>query len=456
MSEKTLTLTFCGGAGGVTGSNFLLEGEGIKLLIDCGLFQGCKFCDDDNRKPFLYDPKSISALLITHAHLDHVGRIPRLVSEGFRGPIYSTPATRDIAEAVLGDSLKILREEAAREHLPPLYEEADIRQAFSQWKTVLYHEPLALPGDITCLFRDAGHILGSSIIECAYRGKKVVFTGDLGNSPSPLLNDTEQITDATYLVMESTYGDRNHTERWHREEVLEDIVEDAVMWGGALLIPVFSVERTQTLLYEMNKLVEHGKIPKAPVFVDSPLAVKITAIYRKRIEELNATIRQEVKSGDDIFAFSGLTFTTSAEESRMIEKKPNPKIIVAGSGMSAGGRILGHERHYLEDPKSTVLFIGYQAAGSLGRQIADGARKVTINGEDIKVRARVVRLQGFSAHKDSDGLFEFAAHSADTLKKIFVVMGEPKSSLFLVQRLRDYLGLDVRAPKVGDSVVLEF
>ncbi len=456
MSEESLTLTFCGGAGGVTGSNFLLEGTDVKVLVDCGLFQGCKFCDDDNRKSFPYAPQAISALVVTHAHLDHVGRIPKLVREGFRGPIYSTPATKEIAEAVLHDSLFILTEEARREGKPPLYVPEDVARALSQWQTVAYHQETSLPGGLTFRLLDAGHILGSSIVEISYRGKKIIFTGDLGNSSSPLMRDTEPVTDATYLVMESTYGDRNHTEKWHREEVLEDVIEKALLWGGALLIPVFSIERTQTLLYEFNKLVEHGKIPKVPVLVDSPLASRITAIYRRRSNELNEAIQKEMQAGDTVFDFPGLIFTGSPEESRAIEKRPNPKIVIAGSGMSAGGRILRHEKVYLEDPKSTILFIGYQAAGSLGRQIVDGVRSITINGQKVTVRARVVKLEGFSAHKDSDGLFAFVEQSVDTLKQVFVVMGEPRASLFLTQRIRDYLGLDARAPKVGDSVTLEF
>ena len=455
MSTAPLTLSFHGGAGGVTGSNFLLSAEGTRLLIDCGFFQGPAVAEEQNKKPFPYEPKTITALLVTHAHLDHIGRIPLLMRNGFSGTIYSTSATKDMAAAMFQDSLSLLGEEAKRHGHEPLYTSEDVDRAFALWRTIPYGERMALPGNLAFTFRDAGHILGSAMAEILYQGKKIVFTGDLGNSPSPLLHDTEVITDATYLIIESVYGDRNHERRDERRNRLEDALEDAIRWGGTLLIPVFSVERTQTLLYEMNALLEDGKIPSVPVFVDSPLALRITEIYRKRMDEMNSKVKERVRSGDDVFQFSKLKFTHTPQESAAIEKVPGPKIIIAGSGMSHGGRIMRHEARYLPDPKSTLLIIGYQVPGSLGRELQSGAKKVIVSGQMIPVRARVVTLSGYSAHKDSDGLFAFVEGTADTLKKVFVVMGEPKSSLFLVQRIRDYLGVDARAPELGESVQLE-
>jgi len=457
MNENHLTLIFHGGAGGVTGSNFMLRGrDGTEILIDCGMEQGQKFAEDENRKPFPYDVTKVKTLLVTHAHLDHIGRIPQLVKAGFRGAIYSTAATKDIADIMFSDGYFLLEEQAKRDNLPLLYTLEDVREALGLWQTVSYDEKKELEGGFSFALRDAGHILGSAMVEITYRSKKIVFTGDLGNSPSPLLNNTKEITDATYLVMESVYGDRNHEGRQDRTNHLEDILEDAVKWGGTLLIPVFSIERTQTLLYEINSLVENGKIPSVPVFVDSPLAYKVTEVYRKRVNELKSAVQDQIKKGDDIFKFPKLKFTLTPQESGAIEHVAGPKIIIAGSGMSHGGRIRHHEARYLADPKSTLLLVGYQVPGSLGRQLEDGAQSVTVDGVKTAVRARVIKLSGYSAHKGSDGLFAFVERTADTLKQVFVVMGEPKASLFLVQRIRDYLGLDAQAPQKGDSVELEF
>lgn len=452
---KKAQLTFCSGAGEVTGSNFLFEAEGTKILIDCGLIQTRKTSDDRNFEPFLYDPKEITALFVTHAHLDHVGRIPRLVEAGFGGSIYSTVPTKSIAELMLIDSLGILSKDAKRDNLPLIYTEEGVVRSMKQWKTFGYHEPITV-GPFSIVLRDSGHILGSAMVEITYNGRKIVFTGDLGNSPAPLLNDTEKVTDADYLVMESVYGDRNHEP--HKEKIrrTEEAIEDTVKSGGALLIPAFSLERTQDLLFEINNLVEKGRIPSIPIFLDSPLAINVTKIYRQSTEFFNTQTRSQIKNGDDIFNFPGLKMTPSTDESKSIHLTPNPKVIMAGSGMSNGGRIVHHERMYLPDPKSTLLLVGYQAAGTPGRMLQEGVKTVHLLGTEVAVNARVVSIFGYSSHKDADHLFSFAEDTAEKVKKIFVVLGEPKSSLFLAQRLRDYLGVDASVPEGGDIVQLEF
>lgn len=452
---KKVAIQFCSGVGQPTGSNFLFEEpSGKKILIDCGLLQGKKVAEDENREPFPYDPKTIDFLFITHAHIDHVGRIPKLVHDGFRGVIYSTPPTREIAELMLMDSMGVLAKESAHDQKEPLYVEADVRASMALWQTKGYHQPVVV-GEATFVLRDAGHILGSSMVEITIGGKKILFTGDLGNSPAPLLRDTEKITDIDYLVMESVYGDRNHEDRGIRKNLLEDAIEDTVKSGGVLMIPAFSLERTQELLYELNDLVENGRIPEVPIFIDSPLAIKVTSVYKKFEDYFNAQAQHVIKTGDDIFKFKGLRFTLATEESKAIKEIPSPKIILAGSGMSNGGRIIHHEKNYLSDPKSTLLIIGYQIPGSLGRVLQDGGKNVRILGEDIFVNAKVKSIHGYSAHKDSEHLVEFVSTSADSLKKVFVVLGEPKASAFLAQRLRDYLGLSAVIPSPNERVEIE-
>ncbi len=453
---KTSTIHFWGGTGEVTGSNFLFETKQLKILIDCGLFQGCETCEDKTRKPFQYDPASIQYLFVTHAHLDHIGRIPKLVKDGFRGIIYSTQPTKDLSELALHDSLQILTEEARENKQEPLYEKTDIAKTMALWKTLPYHEALTLPDGVSVLFKDAGHILGSSMIEFSRGGKKLVFTGDLGNSPTPLLRDTEAITGADYLVMESVYGDRVHESRDERRELLEDVVEEVVAQRGVLLIPAFSIERTQEILFEIEQMMEHKKIPAIPVYVDSPLAIEAIEVYKRHKNYFNKEVTYIIASGEELFSFKQLKLVKTKEESQKIHEAPNPKIIIAGSGMSMGGRIITHEKFYIADPHTTILIVGYQAPGSLGRSLEEGEKKVSIFDEEVEVKARVVEITSYSSHKDSDALLQFVGEGVDSLKKVFVVMGEMKSSTFLTQRLRDYLGVNATAPQEGDSATIEF
>lgn len=451
-----LTLTCWGGVGFVTGANFLLEGEPGKFLIDCGLRQGDRFAEEDNYKDFPYDPKTIDALFITHAHLDHIGRIPKLVHDGFRGKIYSTKETAALVRVMFDDALSLLTREAAEHHHEPLYVRADVDAALSQWIGVNYHEAIELSGGLSFFLKDAGHILGSAMIEFSYGSKKMLFTGDLGNSPSPLLRDTESPQGSDYLLMESVYGDRNHESHEDRDARFAKILRETIAKGGAVVMPTFSLERTQNILYSLNNLIEEKKIPSVPVFLDSPLAIKVTEIYRESQDDFNDAIKKEIASGDDIFNFPKLEFTPTARDSAHIEKTPNPKIILAGSGMSAGGRVTKHEMDHIEDPKSTILLVGYQSLGTLGRKLLDGAKSVTVDGRTYAVRAHIEQISGFSSHKDSDRLVAFVGETAESVRRVFVAMGEPKASLFLIQKLRDTYGIDATFPEQGKKYVLDF
>lgn len=453
----SINLTFCSGVGSVTGANFLLElakeeNQNItKILIDCGLIQGEKSAQLENRDDFGYSANEIDILFVTHAHLDHVGRIPKLVKEGFEGVIYSTPETMALAELILTDAVGLLHREAVNEGIMPLYEEKDMKKAFTLWKTISYNTDtqVKLKDDsmLNVYLKDAGHILGSSIFNFTYNNKKMTFTGDLGNSPTPLLKDTESIEGSEYVVMESVYGDRNHESKEMREEKLKEIIKSTIQKGGTLVIPAFSLERTQVILYEINKLVENKQIPKVPVFMDSPLASKVTDIYKNSTLLFNEKVQQEIRNGDDIFDFPGLEFTESSQDSKSIDHTKPPKIIIAGSGMSVGGRVIHHEEVYLSDPKNTVILVGYQTLGSIGRHLLDGEKEISIHGQKIKVRAKIESILGYSSHKDSDHLLEFIATTQNTAKKVFVVMGEPKASLYLAQKIRDNLGIDALYPE---------
>lgn len=444
-------LTFCSGVGSVTGANFLLElekeGKTTKILVDCGLIQGEKAAQAENRNDFGYKASEIDILFVTHAHLDHVGRIPKLVKEGFEGVIYSTPETMALAELILEDAVGLVQREATNEGVLPLYEERDMKKAFTLWKTIPYHTETPFPEGFSIYLRDAGHILGSSIIQFTYEGKKIVFTGDLGNTPTPLLKNTEPITGADYVIMESVYGDRNHEPKDLRRKKLEEVIKSNFAKQGTLIIPTFSLERTQVILYEINKLVESKAIPIMPVYVDSPLATRITDVYKSSTHLFNEIAQGEIKGGDDIFNFPKLSFTVSVPESRSIDHAKSPKIIIAGSGMSVGGRVIHHEELYLPDAKNTVLLVGYQTLGSIGRHLLDGEKKVDIHGTEVQVKAKIESILGYSSHKDSDHLLEFAATAQDTAKRIFVAMGEPKASLFLAQKIRDNLGVEALYPE---------
>lgn len=452
------TLYFHGGAGGVTGANFLLEDSAMPergILVDCGLFQGTSYAEDANYAALPYDPKKISHLLITHAHIDHIGRIPKLVKEGFTGAIVSTEATRALAEPLLLDSQALLEREAHDDGHAPLYGKEDVAAALKLWSGVSYEERVALPNGYSARFLDAGHILGSAMIEVSRDGKRIVFTGDLGNDQSLLVGPVADVSEAEYFVMESVYGDKAHDGIDDRAGRLERIIEASASREGTLLIPAFSTERTQDLIFEIRSLFMDKKVPSMPVYVDSPLAEKITRAFLAYPKYFREGIRARVEGGEDIFTFPELRFVADSEESRKLHEKKGAKIIVAGSGMSQGGRVQSHQRAFLPDARNTLLIVGYQAAGSLGRRLIEGAKEVTIRGEKLPVRARVETLYGYSAHRDTDGLLSFVHRAAGTLSHVYVVMGEPKAALFLTQRIRDFIGIQASAPEQGAKALLD-
>jgi len=456
-----MELTFCGGAKNLTGANYLLESGGkkkkSKVLIDCGLFQGSSFCEKLNYKPFPYNPKEIEAVLITHSHIDHIGRLPQLYKAGFRGKIFSTPPARDFSEELLIDSEHLLTNEAEEKRLAPIYSLEDIVKTMALWETTEYHQKFAI-NDFEIEFFDAGHILGSAFIKIKEKnGPSVVFSGDLGNMPAPLLKNTETIKEADYALIESAYGGRLHEDLAVRKDMLEDAIEEVAKSGGVLMIPAFALERTQELLFELNELVENSRIPKTPVFIDSPLAIKLTSVYKKYSQNpayFGTEAISLLRKGDAIFDFPGLKLTLTVQQSKEINDVPPPKVIIAGAGMSQGGRILHHERRYLSDPKSVILFITYQVKDSLGRRILDRAETVKIFNEEIPVKCRIKTIAGYSAHADQPQLLNWLRPMRLSLKKVFLVQGEEDQMQFLSQKIIDELAIETTIPLLGEKHVL--
>lgn len=453
-----MKLHFLGGAQAVTGSNFLLEANGKKILIDCGLRQGIGFCDEINCDPFPFKPEEIDAVFVTHAHIDHTGRLPKLIKKGYKNKVYSTEPTRDISELLLLDSEHIMKRETDRLNQEELYNTENVISLMRQWEGIPYHKTISV-GDVHVTAYDAGHILGSAFYKVEAEGKKIVFSGDLGNYPAPIIRSTEFIEGVDYVVIESTYGGRIHEPIETRKIKFEQIIEETISKKGVLMIPSFAMERTQDILYQLNDLIENNKVPRIPVYLDSPLAIKLTAMYRKYDSNFNDEARALINSGDKIFNFPGLHTTLQTEQSKEINYAPNPKIIIAGSGMMQGGRMIHHARRYMPDHNSTMLFIGYQATGSLGRKILDGSKSgkpfsVKIFDEDIPVNCKIVAIGGYSAHADQPRLIEWLRHTKDSLKKIYTCMGEPKEAEALILQIKSELNLDAEMPKINQVVEL--
>lgn len=455
-----MKLTFYGGAGHVTGANYLLEAGGLRILIDCGMIQGSRYNDEMNYQPFAYNAAAADVLFITHSHVDHMGRIPKLIRDGFTGPVYLTEPTAGIVAAALPDTLDRAMTDAKQFGLPPLYGEGDMKAAIALFRGIPYRQEIMLNDRVRVHAQDSGHVLGSATWIFEVREgdttKRISFPGDIGNMPSILLNDIDYPSEVDYTLVESAYGNRIHPPREERAAMLLKVIRETVDRRGVLMIPSFAVERTQELLLEMDRFFEAGTLPKVPVFVDSPLAIKITEVYGQYSSYFNAGAREILKDNDGLFRFPWLTFTPTVIESKHINNVQGAKIILAGSGMSQGGRIQHHEMRYLSDSKNTILFVGYQVQGSLGRRIQDGEKVVTIFGEHVPVRCHVESIGSFSAHADQNGLIEFIRNAArgDRLKKCFVVQGEEDAAEALALRAHTELGVDAHVPAIGDSVEL--
>ncbi len=448
MTTRDLTLEFHGGVGEVTGACYLLRSGKTSILIDCGMFQGSHFFENKNFDPFKFDVTEIDALFVTHAHMDHIGRIPKLIKDGFKGRIYSTPETKELSALLLEDGLNFMKEPNV------LYREKDIERALAHWDVIPYHEPVTV-GGASVVLRNSGHILGSAMAHIILEGKNILFTGDFGNTPSVLLPPPEPMPQGIeYLIIESTYGNKVHPQEGARAVQLERALEDTFTRGGTLMIPSFASERTQDILYELNDMVTHNRVPHMPVYVDSPLATRITEVFRAHTDAYNESVQEMMKKDPHIFDFKGLMFTTTVDESKAINDVKPPKVVVAGSGSSSGGRIIHHERRYLQDPGSILLIVGYQPAGSLGRRLLDGAKEATIKGETIPVRAEIRKISGYSAHADGPQLYSFIEKGKDGLKKIFVVQGEDEAAGQLAQDVKDRLGVSAVTPALYETFEL--
>jgi metallo-beta-lactamase family protein len=432
------------------------------------MYQGSKATEALNRRPFLFEPASIDCVLLTHAHIDHSGLLPRLCQAGFGGKIYATKATTDLCKIMLADSAHIQEFEAEIANrkgrragvtpLEPLYTVDDAFRCLQHFQPVHYNEPQELFPEISVKFDDAGHILGSSIIEVSVTEAgttvKLVFSGDLGQPDQPLIKDPTYIDSADYIIMESTYGNRQH-EQYDKQEALAKIINDTVRRGGNIVIPAFAVGRTQTILYYLHQLLKAGKIPDLPVFIDSPLAISATDIFVHNPEEFDIeAYDMVVNQQDNPLKLPHLVFTRTPEESKAINLIKVPAVIISASGMADAGRILHHLKHNLWRPESSVLLVGYQAEGSLGRRLLDGAKQVKIMGEEINVKAKIYNLDGFSAHADQHQLLEWLSHLKQPPANIFIVHGERESSGAFADLIKERFGFPSYIPGFGDSAVI--
>ncbi len=467
-----MEIKFYGGAGMVTGSNYLIETNDYKILIDCGMFQGNDLIESKNFKKFPYDPKEIDYLILTHAHIDHSGRIPKLVKDGFKGRIISTNPTYDLSKIMLLDSASIQesdikwenkkRERAGKNLIKPLYTKEDANKSLNFFEPYFLNQMIKLNDNISLRFRDAGHILGSAIVELWIKEErketKFVFSGDLGVKGRQIINDPETVEDADYIIVESTYGNRLHNEMKNRKDELISIINKTAMRGGTVLIPSFAVGRTQEIIYELNKYYEYESIEehmRIPIYVDSPMAVKATRAFIRNSSSFNEETRQLILSGDNPFTFDNLRYIESQEESKLLNRYKFPKVIISSSGMATAGRIRHHLKHNLWKKENSLVFVGYQAEGSLGRILLDGSKKVKLLGEEIDVKLEVYNLEGFSAHADRKGILNWLSGFKNKPKKVFVVHGEEEASKYLSLEIEKELGFKTIVPKLGDSYKLK-
>ena len=456
-----MRIQFCGATTGVTGSCHLIRTENHNVLLDCGQFQGGKAQEAMNRDEFPFDPKEVECLILSHAHIDHCGRIPLLVKRGYTGPVYCTSATADLLKVMLEDSAYIHEKDAEWEtkrsrraggpDIEPLYTLEDADKALRQVVPVEYDQLIELNDDIRFVFNDAGHILGSAVTELWVKEggeeTKIVFSGDLGMMNRPILRDPTIIKKADAVIMETTYGNRLHPDNVMDVRKLIDIIVKTTDRGGCVVIPSFAVGRTQELLYELNKFYdEHteydDKLDKVNVYIDSPMATTATEVFRRNAQVFDEEARNYIVSGDDPLDFKNLHFTRSTEDSKSLNMNNVPKVIISASGMCEAGRIRHHLKHHLWDPKSSIVFVGYQAVGTLGRTLLDGKKDITLFGEEIHVAAEIYNLEGFSGHADQNGLLAWISGFEKKPAQVFLVHGEEDAKIAFAKLIREKLGYD--------------
>jgi metallo-beta-lactamase family protein len=467
MSVK---LTFMGATQGVTGSRYLMNKNGTTFLVDCGLYQEREFLHR-NWEPFQCNPRELHAVLLTHAHLDHCGMLPRLVNQGFRGKVICTPATAEIAKIILLDSAKIQEEDAAykkKRHLRegrrgpypevPLYTTTDAEATTRLFAPVEYDQPVEVAEGIEATFHDAGHVLGSSMIKVRFtengQHRSIVFSGDIGRWDRPMLEDPDVFKLTDYVVMESTYGDRKHDGTDEVSGKLEQIIKQAFRAGGNIIVPSFALQRAQEILYYLNALLMANKIPPLDVYMDSPMANKITEVYKRYGELFDTEMQKLMKINKSPFEFPGLKTVESVEESKKLNALKGTYMIIAGAGMVTGGRIKHHLVNNISRPESTVMFVGYQAAGTLGRLILDGAETVRIHGKQYPVRAKITQIQGFSAHADRDELLKWISMLSAHPRHVYITHGEKSASEDFSRFLRENKGFETSVPEYGSTVQL--
>lgn len=465
----TTQLTCLGAAGTVTGSRHLLETRGKTLLIDCGLYQGPKALREKNWDPFPVPPESIDAVMLTHAHIDHIGYLPRLVKDGFRGKIFGTHPTLDLAAILLRDTAHLQEEEARwankrgySRHSPalPLFTRKDAEKVMPRFDPVSYGEHFSPAPGIRAKYRDVGHILGSGFLDLkttdhADTPRKIVFGGDLGRPLDAILRPPAQAYNVDYLILESTYGNRRHPDVNPRNELAKIVIE-ASKRGGPLIIPSFAVGRTQSLLYILRELELSGEIPELPIYVDSPMALEALEVHERHIRDLNLVCRRQHLEGIPLFQTRQLGLVRDRKDSERLVKRKGPSIIIAGSGMAAGGRVLHHLQAHLPDPSTTVLFVGYQAVGTRGRALVEGTQSLRMFGQEVPVRAQIQILNGFSGHADYMEILAWLNAFNRPPKRVFLVHGEPEASEALGKEIRDHYNWPVTLPREGQRFKLEF
>lgn len=462
-----MKLRFIGAAQTVTGSMHFLEVNGKKILLECGFFQGKRAESIRINKSFdLFHPAEIDTVILSHAHIDHSGNLPNLVKQGFSGPIYATPATRDLAGIMLADSGKIQEQDAvflnkklAKKHEPPIepiYNTEDALEVMPLFVSISYHRETLVTDGVKLTFLDAGHILGSGLVQLRIddngKEKVVLFTGDLGRKGLPILRDPEYVRNADVLIIESTYGGKYHEPIQSMESKLTETISKTIKRGGKVIIPAFSVERTQEITYTLHRLFENKSLPRIPVFVDSPLSVNATEVFRLHPECFNREIFKMVLRHDDPFGFEYIKYIQAVEDSKQLNDIHEPIIIISASGMCESGRILHHLANNVGDPKNTILIVGYQAEDTLGRRILEHQPAIKIFGDEFQLKAEVVEMHSFSAHADQNGLMDFTKHLEKTmLKNIFLVHGEVQEQTAFSQSLAQAGYKNVLAPKRGDT-----